>query len=1056
MASPIRLIASDANDQGDLLSRLARDLFFTFGYDNCRINIHKTGREIDLMAQHRFEPRNACAELKSTAATIGGADINKFVGVLDAERRKAQGREVHGYFVSLSGFKESAIEQERELDNSRAVLLDGSQVREELIKSGIVVSPASAALAAKDLVPPSSQLKIEKTQDLLGHDIGWIWAVYLTEHRDRRGLCLVHADGTPLSLTQTRQVIGTAKISGDPIAELKIFNKNSRMKDASTVARKYRAYMLEEFGGITLEGLPADQSVGSGQFKLESLYVPLRLTEKSKDQDRISASADTIISAADEPSARKTTDGSNRSHSWSLGEGLEKHSHLAILGLPGSGKSTALKRLAVAYSDRKRLNDSDDGLPIAPWFPVVIRCRHLGARARDPILQIIVDQVERAEMPEFREAFGDVVATSLREGRLLLLVDGLDEIPSPSDRVAFVSQLRTFVGVYPTCRLVVTSREAGFRSVATAVNSICHSTMVEELGDAAITSIVRSWHREVVGTSDREQANANRLAEDILANDRVRSLATNPLLLTTLLLVQRWIGQLPRRRSVLYQKAIEVLLMTWNAEGHQPIDPDEALPQLAYTAYSMMARGQTSLTSDELVELLLSSRNDLPEILSYAQMSPYEFVDRVEERSSLMTLSGHQVVDGKLKETYEFKHLTFQEYLAALGIANGWLEADLRGEDIASVIADRLASETWQEVVGLTAVLSGSRAANIVESLMARLKEAEPPKQRDRRFTIEHSQLHMNLIGCLRDEAAIAPVLATKAIEMCVESSVSSPNSETALSDGLHGGRYDQLLREIAHKKFKLNNASVASYGGIIGRIALLDAETDVSKRSVADHIAGLIKSSDESARISGLLGLMELAYHAETSERLSSRSVDVDREALLPLIDNVAYGITKDPSKTNIEAFAKVWCLAWGLRVDGRKCTRAQENELQLRLADIWMGSNRTVLSRQAAWALTSTSFVGRWNVSVDRGRELRAFAEKESRARAESSRFRRAGALVIRRYLEGQTERKSLIADIVDFHKGEGQLVGDVTTRLLDSLGPEGKRTSAALRRGRSMRRP
>ena len=36
--------------------------------------------------------------------------------------------------------------------------------------------------------------------------------------------------------------------------------------------------------------------------------------------------------------------------------------------------------------------------------------------------------------------------------------------------------------------------------------------------------------------------------------------------------------------------AVEVLLMTWNVEGYDPIEQDEALPQLCYVAYAMMGQ----------------------------------------------------------------------------------------------------------------------------------------------------------------------------------------------------------------------------------------------------------------------------------------------------------------------------------------------------------------------------------------------------------------------------------------------------------------------------------
>jgi hypothetical protein len=44
----IRLLGSSNNERGDLFTRLAKDLFFALGYDNLRLDVHKSGRELDL------------------------------------------------------------------------------------------------------------------------------------------------------------------------------------------------------------------------------------------------------------------------------------------------------------------------------------------------------------------------------------------------------------------------------------------------------------------------------------------------------------------------------------------------------------------------------------------------------------------------------------------------------------------------------------------------------------------------------------------------------------------------------------------------------------------------------------------------------------------------------------------------------------------------------------------------------------------------------------------------------------------------------------------------
>jgi len=119
----IEILEKDSNKKGDLFGRLMSDLFHTLGYDEPRLNINKTGREIDLSSFHRTERKIAIAECKAHTETIGGADINKFIGVIDAEKIKLKkdkarkGFSLVGYFISLSGFKETAIEQENDLDN---------------------------------------------------------------------------------------------------------------------------------------------------------------------------------------------------------------------------------------------------------------------------------------------------------------------------------------------------------------------------------------------------------------------------------------------------------------------------------------------------------------------------------------------------------------------------------------------------------------------------------------------------------------------------------------------------------------------------------------------------------------------------------------------------------------------------------------------------------------------------------------------------------------------------------------------------------------------------
>jgi hypothetical protein len=82
----VRILEKDNNRRGDLFGRLMNDLFLSLGYDNVRLNIARSGREIDIEAEHRLEQRRAVAECKALSEKVGGTQINTFRGSIEAER----------------------------------------------------------------------------------------------------------------------------------------------------------------------------------------------------------------------------------------------------------------------------------------------------------------------------------------------------------------------------------------------------------------------------------------------------------------------------------------------------------------------------------------------------------------------------------------------------------------------------------------------------------------------------------------------------------------------------------------------------------------------------------------------------------------------------------------------------------------------------------------------------------------------------------------------------------------------------------------------------------
>jgi NACHT domain/Restriction endonuclease len=828
MISPIsvRILAEEPNAKGDLFARLMRDLFFSIGYDNPRMNVARSGREIDLEAEHRFEARRALAECKATEAPIGGREVNTFGGKLRAERNR-DGRALAPYFVSLSGFTEPAIDQESEAGSEAIILLDGDRVVQELIRGRIIVPREVAAIAAGRCAASAPALALDEQVELLAHEAGWLWAFYFTEGKVRTHFCLVHGDGTALSTGMLDRVV--ASEAAKSLRDLKpLASENVVAAPPDEVLRQYASYLESECGHILLEGLPADAEVGALRLRLEQLFVPLQLVRPAQSTD--------LSSTTRRPKRLRTP----------VGQVLAEVPRLAILAVPGGGKSTLLNRLAVAYSDPNRRLILDDGLPEREWVPLLFRCRELRDKARASWSDLLDDLAGRAFVAkDFASAFRSLAEDALRSGRALVLIDGLDELTNVGDRTGFVRTLRTLAATYPAIQLVVTSRKAGFRHVASLLAPVCTETEIADLSRPDIERLTVAWHREVVGDKPAVIEDARRLAGLINRNDRIRRLASNPLLLTTLLLVKRWVGQLPSRRSVLYGKAVEVLLMTWNVEGHDPIEQDEALPQLCFVAFAMMRSGEQQITRPDLTRLLQQSRKELSAELAFARIGIPEFVERIEHRSSLLVMTGHEVVDGTLTELYEFRHLTFQEYLAARAVVAGWYPDRSDLDTVGSVLSPHFLDDKWREVTPLAGTLAGRQA----QSLLTALIEAWEQRRKG-------GVAHM-LARCLVDEPNVTPEILNKSFEIIL-----SPQALTTCAPyarQIAETKYGVLWRDHVRSAFVAARRDIVQLGGVLGDIVSTQNGLTSQNQSALEVALKELTDGQSLVRCEAALGLLRV-----------------------------------------------------------------------------------------------------------------------------------------------------------------------------------------------------
>lgn len=720
--------------------------------------------------------------------------------------------------------------------------------------------------------------------------------------------------------------------------------------------QQYRAFLIRDCGQMTIEGVRADMEIGQRRFDLERLFVPLKVVPCPPEISKTDPHA--------EQKLRKWEEKHNKPVSF--GEVFGKRKHLALLALPGGGKTLLLKRLAVAYADYRRLQSTDDSLPNIGLTPLLIRCREWREHIRKPILTLL------QSLPEITGQTGlvglrDALIPKLKDGSILLLVDGLDEIHVDADRSTFVEHLEQFLEEFKSVRLVVTSREAGFNLVAPCLARFCEKWRVAPLEDSAIRLLCENWRILMSGDAPEAVSEMNDVVAHLTRVASLHRLAENPLLLTMLLVVKHGAGRLPPDRVSLYSRAVEVLLDTWNIKGHDPLNINEAVPQLACVAFQLMKEGKQTATERELLTLLEEARDRVPRIQRYAKGSPYDFLKRVELRSSLLLEAGHQIEHGKTVPFYQFRHLTFQEYLAAVAVAEGHYVAYSKDDTVLSPLVSCLTAEEWKEVVPMAAVLARKQAEPLMQELVRQGLILRAQLERGEKIEEEHRLPHRvpvpvsRLVQCLIEEAEATPETTTHALQLIsfFARGCNTQEDWRALAKGPYGS-------ELFHHSWQLLSGEPSSDVGILQTCTFIAAARFGKDwdDSGATHreLFRLLASTVEEEVCRGLFIVAGKVFE-KFEGRVRSDKKPSGLQLPQQLIDTIEPHLFADSTATTKAA---IW--AWAVALfhcptGGHPTVSALDQILKL-----WLNSSNDMIVRTASTALWSQLGLGRnrWRPSL------------------------------------------------------------------------------------------
>ncbi len=524
-----------------------------------------------------------------------------------------------------------------------------------------------------DQLPPSSQ----SVFDLL-HAIGKLLDDYFKLHP---GVYDTVVGGIAL-LVFTPLVIGFLRLAQDQIRQFMAW-LGGKPGFTKLALRAYRQEVAARYGTLRNIYLGKEESLA-----LRDVFVPLTVIKQ-------------------EPS---TGLGENQTTQQILTD--PQKPKLVLLGAPGSGKSTLLKALATGVS-------RGESEALKTMIPVFLSLRSYAQGKQEKAL---FDWLAEVELPDLRlRNTKALLQTLLDDNRVLLMLDGLDEVPV--DRLPFLRrEIDGFIEAHPGNRILLTCREQNYEDMDDS--GFFHRLGFEEYRVANLRNAqIRDLVRRRAGDFKRCNKSMPRYLEQVFQED-ILPLHRNPLLLTLSMGVylHRPGEEIPHNLAEFYHQAIDNLLRRHDFREIDNIPANHFKAKDKFALLRYFALGNLNAATEQAKDFesfsftaIATAARELAGsgVVDFKASEAEEVVKEIRLQAGLLETSR----DGQL---YLFSHRSLNEYCAAAELIR-------LHEQGYQLILTQLDKEAWKEVVRLYCATDDPNAVRLVMALQAST-EAQPAR----------------------------------------------------------------------------------------------------------------------------------------------------------------------------------------------------------------------------------------------------------------------------------------------------------------------------------------